>query len=76
MLKTDPLLDFSVALMTSEFPNIESSTGSTVRSWIERFIDGRLSYPEMRGLVLERCGSVNFVEKIQEILAVRPSRSC
>jgi hypothetical protein len=70
MESTDPLFDFCVSLMTNEFQNLDGATTSFLRSSIAGYLDGRLEYSEFRALVLERCGTANFLDRIHEILTV------
>jgi hypothetical protein len=70
MLMEDPLLDFSCALLINEFPGLDATKVSTIRSWVAQFLGGLLPYHETRRLVVEQCGGANFIDKIQDILTV------
>jgi hypothetical protein len=70
MESTDPLFDFCVSLMTNEFQNLDVTTTSFLRSDIAGHLDGALDYSEFRALVLERCGTASFIDRIHDILTV------
>jgi hypothetical protein len=56
--------------MNNEFQNLDSATTSFLRSSIARHLDGSLDYSEFRALVLDRCGTTNFLDRIHDILSV------
>jgi hypothetical protein len=70
MITNDSLLDFSFSLMSAEFPSMDPTTVSTVRSWISGFLSSRLSSSKFHELALKHSGTANIVDKLQEIVTM------
>jgi hypothetical protein len=72
MTAEDPLIEFSIVLLSSECPHLDTSAVLAVRSWITLFLEGNLPYSEFHARVQAQCGSTAIVDRLQEIVTVSP----